>query len=270
MTTNKFSHTIIATKYPSLFSFLKLIDKYLFLGLLALLNRKYLLFKSTSELKKYEFNYSIFYSHRKSELDKLCDLYGSDKGYLDISNRIFFNNWHPHTYTDVYSSMFDHCKDNIKHVFECGIGTNTSLISGMGDQYKPGASLRVWRDYFKNAEILGVDIDKNILFTDDRIQSNYADQLNPATINEMWDKFNNIEFDLMIDDGLHTYEAGVTLFENSFHKLKTNGIYVIEDVSPLYLYRLCQFFRNYNLTIARLESTKASLLEDNNMIIIRK
>ena len=68
---------------------------------------------------------------------------------------------------------------------------------------------------------------------------------------------------------LYTIETK-KIFENSFHKLKTNGIYVIEDVSPLYLYRLSQFFRNYNLTIARLESTKASLLEDNNMIIIRK
>ena len=65
MTTNKFSHTIIATKYPSLFSFLKLIDKYLFFRLLALLKQKYLHFISNSELKKYEFDYSIFYSHRK-------------------------------------------------------------------------------------------------------------------------------------------------------------------------------------------------------------
>ena len=29
---------------------------------------------------------------------------------------------------------------------------------------KPGASLRVWRDYFNNAQVIGADIDKRILF----------------------------------------------------------------------------------------------------------
>ena len=34
----------------------------------------------------------------------------------------------------------------------------------MGIKGKPGASLRVWKDYFPNANIIGVDIDENILF----------------------------------------------------------------------------------------------------------
>ena len=28
---------------------------------------------------------------------------------------------------------------------------------------KPGASLKVWKDYFVNAQIFGADIDRNIL-----------------------------------------------------------------------------------------------------------
>ena len=270
MTTSKFSHSSLATKGPKLFSIIKFIDKYFFLGSVAFLHRKYLNLRSKLEIKNYEFNYNFSYNGRNNDLDTLCDLYGSDKGYLNIDKRVLFNNWHPHTYTDVYSNMFDHCKESIENVFECGIGTNTSLISGMGDRYKPGASLRVWRDYFKNANILGADIDKNILFNDHRIKTNYVDQINPKSINDMWEKYNNIDFDLMIDDGLHTFEAGKILFENSFHKLKAKGIYVIEDVSHLYLYRLAEFFKDYNHIIVKLESSKANLLEDNNMIIIKK
>lgn len=37
-------------------------------------------------------------------------------------------------------------------------------------------------------------------------------------------------FDIIIDDGLHTTDANVNLFLNSFNKLKKNGIYIIEDV----------------------------------------
>ena len=194
----------------------------------------------------------------------------SDKGYLNIDKRVLFNNWHPHTYTDVYSHMFDHCKDSIKNVFECGIGTNTLLVSGMGNKYQPGASLKVWRDYFINANIFGADVDRNILFEEHRIETNYVDQTNSSSILDMWKRFENIEFDLMIDDGLHTFDAGKTLFENSFYKLKPNGIYVIEDVSHLYLYKLAKFFKDYNHIIIKLKSSKANLLEDNNMIIIKK
>lgn len=34
-----------------------------------------------------------------------------------------------------------------------------------------------------------------------------------------------------LDDGLHTFEAAIILFENSIKYLKFNGIYIIEDVN---------------------------------------
>ncbi len=252
------------------FIVIKLIDKTIFFGFLAFIRRKYLKILSNKSLKKCEYEINIHYSDRKNKLDLLCDLYGSDKGYYNISDRIFFNNWHPHTYTDVYSMLFDHCKENIENVFECGIGTNTNLISGMGDKYKPGASLRVWQDYFNNANIYGADIDKNILFNEDKIKTFYVDQLEKESIKSLWQKMEDIKFDLMVDDGLHTFEAGKTLFENSFHKLKDNGIYIIEDVSHLYLFKLANYFSKYNHCIIKLKSKRNNLLEDNNLIMIKK
>lgn len=46
----------------------------------------------------------------------------------------------------------------------------------------------------------------------------------------LWKIFCDKQFEIIIDDGLHTFKTGISTFENSFHKLKPNGIYVIEDV----------------------------------------
>jgi len=50
-------------------------------------------------------------------------------------------------------------------------------------------------------------------------------------------------FVLMIDDGLHTFEAGICLFENSFAKLRERGLYIIEDVAAISLTRFAQYFK---------------------------
>jgi hypothetical protein len=47
----------------------------------------------------------------------------------------------------------------------------------------------------------------------------------------MWAEIATNNFDLMIDDGLHTFESAICLFENSINKLAPNGTYIIEDAS---------------------------------------
>jgi SAM-dependent methyltransferase len=164
----------------------------------------------------------------EDELSVLCDIYGSDKGSMYRQ---------AHTYTSEYYKLFSENRDNIKSVFECGIGTNNpKLASSMGRTGRPGASLRVWRDYFRNAVVIGADIDRDILFDEDRIHTGYIDQTNPQEV-EIF--FRSLvltpplpppSFDIMIDDGLHTFEAAVCLFENSFQYLNNGGYYVIEDM----------------------------------------
>ena len=93
----------------------------------------------------------IYYEKKNLELSRLCDKYGSDKGSDDLTKPKPYK-WHPHTYTYFYSTLFDHCRENFKKIFECGIGTsNENIPSNLGKDYKPGTSLRVWKDYFKNA-----------------------------------------------------------------------------------------------------------------------
>jgi hypothetical protein len=155
------------------------------------------------------------------------DTYGSDKGP---------NCKNAGNYTKLYNYLFDKNKDACKYLFEVGLGTNnTDVPSSMGPDGVPGASLRGWRDYFPNATIIGADVDSRILFMEDRIKTHYVDQHNPKTIQDLWSAYSDILFDVIIDDGIHDMPSrpsgNVTLFENSIHKLRPNGYYIIEDVA---------------------------------------
>lgn len=56
----------------------------------------------------------------------------------------------------------------------------------MGDYGPSGASLRVLRDYFPNALIVGADIDKSVLFQEARIKTCYVDQLDAESVRRLW------------------------------------------------------------------------------------
>jgi len=221
-------------------------------------------------------NHSTFYN-TNNYLSNLCERHGTDKGYVRFEKDTPYG-WRPHSYSIFYHSLFSHCRDNIHLLFECGIGTNNlDVESNMSSNGKPGASLRVWRDYFLNAQIIGGDVDERILFEDERIKTFKVDQLDPASINEMWEKIDKKNFDIIIDDGLHTYEAGMTLFLNSFDKLKKGGIYIIEDVDFNYLNKLKDGLNKFNPEVVILKnnyfnqnSINDANLNDNNLIIIRK
>ena len=156
-----------------------------------------------------------------TELCKIMKDRGSDKG----------DSWH--NYTTFYSEIFEEKRDQIENIFEVGIGTtNPAFQSHMKPEFTPGGSLRGWRDYFTNANVYGADIDRDILFEEERIKCFYVDQLKAAYIQYMWESsgLEDTKFDIIIDDGLHTLPAAIELFANSKDKLKEDGIYIIEDV----------------------------------------
>lgn len=213
-------------------------------------------------------------SNNNCLLAQLCTKYGSDKWAIYHSSTSFERpyNWEPHTYTDYYSRLFSHCRQEIKSVFECWLGTNNEkLPSSMGKNGKPWASLRVWRDYFPNADIFGVDIDKDILFQEERIRTFYIDQRDPVSINLFWEKIKNIEFDFMVDDWLHTFDAAICLFQNCVWHLGVNGIYVIEDVRLADLWKYKIFFndKNYIVDYVKLFGPNTNSW-GNNLVVIRK
>ena len=88
----------------------------------------------------------------------------------------------------------------------------------------------------------------------------------------MWDQIGLKDFDLIIDDGLHTLSAGITLFKNSIDNLKKNGLYIIEDVGWPYMGELVKYFNKkrdiYNYELVILKSKKMN--NDNNLMVIRR
>ena len=147
------------------------IDKKIFSEFFINLYKKFILYFFKKLINERSENSSVHYFNlkKKNPISELCFKHGSDKGYLDYSAKTPY--WYkPRNYSEFYFNTFHHCRENIKLVFECGLGTNNITIpSNMGDRAKPGASLKVWRDYFVNAVIIGADIDKDILFNSERI-----------------------------------------------------------------------------------------------------
>ncbi|MGH6839409.1 MAG: hypothetical protein ACREDT_11540 [Methylocella sp.] len=147
---------------------------------------------------------------------KMCRVmtkYGSDKGYR----------WH--NYTTVYSVLFKEWRDQPLRIFELGLGGNDPIVPNAG------ASLRGWRELFPNALVYGADIDRAALLQEDRIKTFYCDQLDQASIRELWSQPDlQGGMDIIIEDGLHTIEANVSFLESSLEQLRPGGIYVVEDI----------------------------------------
>lgn len=212
-----------------------------------------------------------FQQQRSMLLHELFDLYGSDKGSAEgISS---YYPWGPHSYADVYSTLFDHCRHSVRTVFECGIGTNrVEFASNMSENGRPGASLRAWRDYFPNAEIIGADLDASILFHEDRIRTVQMDQTDPASIRRMWKQVGNPTVDFVVDDGLHSLEAAIRLLEGSWHVLRQGGIYVIEDVQVHQLTSYRRFVDELSAWATYVPSPRRAVkrFDDNCLVILRK
>ena len=93
------------------------------------------------------------------ELAELFNRHGSDK-----SSR--------HNYHLLYAPLLAPRRRNRLHLLEIGIGTNNpDVVSTMGASGKPGASLRAFRDFCPQAQVFGADIDRRILFEEDRIRT---------------------------------------------------------------------------------------------------
>ena len=196
-----------------------------------------------------------------SKLTDLMNFHGSDKGGKN----------NDHNYSEYYSEIFFYKRKKIKNFLEIGLGTNnTNLPSNMGSEGKPLASLRAWRDYFLNANIYGADIDKNILKDEERIKTFYVDQTNPETISALFKQIGLDKFDVILEDGLHEFNANICFFENAIDYLDDNGVYIIEDIYYKDKIKFINYFKNlkYNFSIIDLYHQKN--IANNCVIVVRK
>jgi hypothetical protein len=155
-----------------------------------------------------------------TEIGRLLDGAGSDKG-----------RW----YGQLYDLLLEPMRDSVRCLIEVGIGTMiptapSSMVDWSGKNYRPGGSLRVWRDYLPLAEIHGIDPAPDTTILDEpRISTHRFDSRDAAAAEAFLAKLQR-QPDVVIDDGLHTREAQIATIENFLPHVRPGGLYIVEDV----------------------------------------
>lgn len=117
-----------------------------------------------------------------------------------------------HHYIESYERLFSPVRNEKINVLEIGINR--------------GDSLKMWREYFPNANIYGIDI---VLPKEkvDGVTMLQCSQVDAHRINEL---FKDVNFDIIIDDGSHKIQHQLLSAKYFWSKMNRNGLYIIEDI----------------------------------------
>lgn len=129
-------------------------------------------------------------------LQTLWEQYGTDKATL--------HTW----FLPFYESIL--CHINVKSLLEIGV-------------YQ-GDSMRMWRAYFPEAEIMGIDINEPLEIPGCTILKTDASVMRLATM-----------YDVIIDDGSHMMSEQKRTFTNLRWNVNPGGVYIIEDIHTSFL-----------------------------------
>ena len=124
-------------------------------------------------------------------------------------------------YCDAYVQHFERIRTEPMHILEIGV--------------KEGDSLLIWKEYFPNSLIFGLEYNPIPLkgFSHEGIHVFIGDQSDVAILEKVSEEAG--PFDIIIDDASHVMEHQQISFNHLFqHSLKDNGIYVIEDLGCSY------------------------------------
>jgi hypothetical protein len=127
-----------------------------------------------------------------------------------------------HSYLGVYNQLFEPIRNSVKRVAEIGICN--------------GGSIKLWHDYFPNAEIHGIDIMPREqvwqeLFSHQRIQI-HAD-VDAYNGNWVKDYLSDKQFDIICDDGSHLLPHMQKCIEYYIPLLTPQGMLIIEDIPDM-------------------------------------
>lgn len=161
-----------------------------------------------------------------NNLKKLAVIYGTDK-------------WNQHYYAQHYETHFQQIRRKKLNILEIGIGGYKNPKAG-------GGSLRMWRTYFPNSMIYGLDIHDKKFHEEKRIKTFQGSQNDQAFLEKIAATIGSI--DIVIDDGSHINDHVITTFEILFPLLNKNGIYVVEDTQTSYVPSLGGTDKDLNLT----------------------
>ena len=128
-----------------------------------------------------------------------------------------------HSYLETYESLFKHKQHTAKNILEIGI--------------QDGGSIKLWHDYFTSATIYGLDIRKikdiwPEIKNKPRIKLGCFDAYSSEFTNNQL-KTLDTKFDIIIDDGPHSFESMEVFITHYLPYLSDDGILIIEDVQDI-------------------------------------
>jgi hypothetical protein len=124
------------------------------------------------------------------------------------------------SYLDIYEQYFNNIKSNTLNILEIGI--------------RDGCSLRMWKEYFHNSNIIGLDIDPRCSsMGEERIKVFIGSQNSEEITNEI-SNFTNGKLDIIIDDGSHINKLTIESYKLLYKMLNPGGLYIIEDLGNSY------------------------------------
>lgn len=131
-----------------------------------------------------------------------------------------------HWYAQHYGTHLEELRQQPITLLEIGIG-------GYEDPNAGGASLRMWRDYFPNATIYGLDYYDKTPQAGERIRIYQGSQVDPVTIAKIIMDCPG-GFDVIIDDGSHRSEHIIATLNMLWPSVKQGGWYIVEDLQTAY------------------------------------
>jgi hypothetical protein len=130
-----------------------------------------------------------------------------------------------HSYTGPYEQHLARFRHRPITLLEIGVG-------GYADATRGGASLRMWKAYFPLGNIVGLDIEDKSQFAEDRVTILQGSQADVPFLERVGAQFG--PFDIVIDDGSHRCGHVITTFGALFPHVKSDGVYVVEDLQTSY------------------------------------
>jgi len=124
-----------------------------------------------------------------------------------------------HNFASFYDDNLKHLRDEKIKLIEIGV--------------KKGASVIMWREYFKNGEIHGADIQPKLANVSGYdIHIHKVDQNDRDGLKKLFETYG--PFDIIIDDGSHKMSHQQNTLNIGLQYLKKNGIFIMEDLHTSY------------------------------------
>jgi 8-demethyl-8-alpha-L-rhamnosyltetracenomycin-C 2'-O-methyltransferase len=149
----------------------------------------------------------------------------SERSLREIAREMRTDKEGAHSYADAYERHLGHLRERAITLLEIGIG-------GYADPERGGESLRMWKEFFPLARIVGIDIHPKTGIAEDRIVVLQGDQSDPRFLDEVASRYG--PFDVIVDDGSHVCAHVIASFMHLFGHLTEGGIYAIEDLQTSY------------------------------------